>query len=467
MLVNERRECRDMAGQLLRACGAAGRVTHRELRKFDTCWSRTVEVEISGGVRANVMLRLLGVKDTPTKTVKGGLGTSLTAAWWKVAVALYDLVGYNALGFELDWACSREGDPILLKDLTYGQRTEVFIRAMEESKVKAWSLIVMAWGGACEIFFHLATMRPKLLGEIYSEVHPVIEGALPPVKTLLNRIGHMRVMVLQTFPYWVHAAREILSAMSKVGICEELEEWYAFEEDEVALPEATESGRGALIELPRYAVCAVAKFLLGQGEGTLPAMGGPVDQERLVCWGDDKLKEVGSTGSSAELREDLFRNQPESEFARKIREMEEEDSREALNLGRGEATGDDADEGSRGPDGKVEKACRFVNEMYGIRCSFPREGRSRFCSIHQGAGKKAPRGCAYWILRRQGYCPLPKEHGSQFCPVHRPGSAPERSDGRRWTLGVSTDKLASRDEDFEGLVMVCLACRSKVASMDT
>lgn len=36
--------------------------------------------------------------------------------------------------------------------------------------------------------------------------------------------------------------------------------------------------------------------------------------------------------SSAELREDLFRNQPESEFARKIREMEEEDSREALNV---------------------------------------------------------------------------------------------------------------------------------------
>lgn len=81
---------------------------------------------------------------------------------------MYDLVGYNALGFELDWACSREGDPILLKgrswkpwkhevycyhpsDLTYGQRTEVFIRAMEESKVKAWSLIVMAWGGACEV----------------------------------------------------------------------------------------------------------------------------------------------------------------------------------------------------------------------------------------------------------------------------------------------------------------------------
>lgn len=54
-----------------------------------------------------------------------------------------------------------------------------------------------------------------------------------------------------------------MSSTVEVGICEELEEWYVFEEDEVGLPEATiaaiESGRGALIELPRYAVCAVAK----------------------------------------------------------------------------------------------------------------------------------------------------------------------------------------------------------------
>ncbi|KAF4739734.1 hypothetical protein FOZ62_017474, partial [Perkinsus olseni] len=169
MLVSERRECRDVAGNLVRAYGKV-QLTTRELRQFNRCWSDTVEVEIKDGVRANVMLRLLDEEESkPRPTVIFVMGATQPekdpqrnwVGWWKVASALHDLAGVNALGIEIDWASTREGDPIPLQgrgpgvptalqlgilEVTYRQQAEVFIRAMEECKIKPESLMVMAWG---------------------------------------------------------------------------------------------------------------------------------------------------------------------------------------------------------------------------------------------------------------------------------------------------------------------------------
>ncbi|KAF4736721.1 hypothetical protein FOZ63_001572, partial [Perkinsus olseni] len=317
--------------------------------------------------------------------------------------------------------------------VTYRQQAEVFIRAIEECKIKPESLMVMAWGAACEIFFHVAAMRSKLLGTQHVFMDPVIEGKLSHggVMTIIKNSPHLSVLVLQTYSYsnlraimgvggaGLHAAREILSAMEQSGLCQGPDQWHTFEEDEMVLPDVTlapDRGKDAFVQLPQYAVCSVA---------------------------------------NAELREDLFRYKPESEFVRKIRELEAEDARNAQQVNRiaslekdgggpEEQVEHEPESGAKRELGavsekKAEKPCHFINQIYGIRCSFPREPRSRFCSIHRGAGKKDPDGCAFWVLRRQGYCPFPKESDSEFCTVHKPG-CPERSQGRRWTIAGATEQ---------------------------
>ncbi|KAF4667582.1 hypothetical protein FOZ61_008133 [Perkinsus olseni] len=506
MLVSERRECRDVAGNLVRTYGKA-QLTTRELRQFNRCWSDTVEVEIKDGVRANVMLRLLDEEESkPRPTVIFVMGPTQPekdsqrnwVGWWKVASALHDLAGVNALGVEIDWASTREADPISLQEVTYRQQAEVFIRAIEECKIKPESLMVVAWGLACEIFFHIAAMRSKLLGTQHVFMDPVVEGKLSHggVMTILKNSPHLSVLVLQTYSYsnlraimgvggaGLHAAREILSAMDQSGLCQGPDQWHTFEEDEVVFPDVTlasDRGKDAFVQLPQYAVCAVAKFLSRElGEERFPSMELPVDRDRLVTWADQKLESMlsrasvraprpaGNLGdwrpprpclrncSSAELREDLFRHKPESEFVRKIRELEAEDARKAQHVNRIaflEEDGEGPEEGVEEVDEsgakrelgavsekKAEKPCHFINQIYGIRCSFPRESRSRFCSIHRGAGKKDPDGCAFWVLRRQGYCPFPREGDSEFCTVHRPG-CPDRSQGRRWTIAGATEQV--------------------------
>ncbi|KAF4706234.1 hypothetical protein FOZ62_031240, partial [Perkinsus olseni] len=270
------------------------------------------------------------------------------------------------------------------------------------------------------IFFHVAAMRSKLLGTQHVFMDPVIEGKLSHggVMTIIKNSPHLSVLVLQTYSYsnlraimgvggaGLHAAREILSAMEQSGLCQGPDQWHTFEEDEMVLPDVTlapDRGKDAFVQLPQYAVCSVAKFLSRDlGEERFPSMELPVDRDRLVTWADQKLESIlsqASNCSSAELREDLFRYKPESEFVRKIRELEAEDARNAQQVNRiaslekdgggpEEQVEHEPESGAKRELGavsekKAEKPCHFINQIYGIRCSFPREPRSRFCSIHR------------------------------------------------------------------------------------
>ncbi|KAF4687186.1 hypothetical protein FOZ60_004215 [Perkinsus olseni] len=360
MLVSERRECRDVAGNLVRAYGKV-QLTTRELRQFNRCWSDTVEVEIKDGVRANVMLRLLDEEESkPRPTVIFVMGATQPekdpqrnwVGWWKVASALHDLAGVNALGIEIDWASTREGDPIPLQEVTYRQQAEVFIRAIGGVQDQAGVVDGDGLGGR-PIFFHVAAMRSKLLGTQHVFMDPVIEGTLSHggVMTILKNSPHLSVLVLQTYSYctaatgttnhrafcqrifelsWALVALvctlpgRSLSAMEQSGLCQGPDQWHTFEEDELVLPDVTlasDRGKDAFVQLPQYAVCAVAKC------SARASVRAPRPAGNLGDWRPPRpcLRNC----SSAELREDLFRHKPESEFVRKIRELEAEDARNA------------------------------------------------------------------------------------------------------------------------------------------